>query len=184
MQESRTIPALFGAFSLGVLCLGLGACMSSPMSSPTDPPADETDLEIRHTGAIVSGSEFTCTGTWPSVNTPCGYAWTSQPATMALASSEPDAIELVIRRTPIPVDGGASTVYLKLRFDASGMVSASAAESTTIALGAPRTVETSTATAGFVDPAVTGRTPQDRNAGKFSLTFPWGSISGTYDTAQ
>jgi hypothetical protein len=180
MQKPRTIPALFGAFSLSVLSLGLGACMSSP----SDPPAGETDLEIRHTGAVVNGSEFTCTGAWPSVNTPCGYSWTSQPATQALSTSEPDAIELVFGRTPIPVDGGASTVYLKLRFATAGMVNASAREATTAALGAPRTIETSSAIAGFVDPAVMGRTPQDRNAGKFSLTFPWGSISGTYDTAQ
>src|SRR5689334_4044409 len=144
MQKPRIIPAFFGAFSLGALGLGLGACASSPSE-----PAGETDVEIRHTGAVVSGSEFTCTGTWPSVNTPCGYAWTSQPATQALATSEPDAIELVLGRTPIPVDGGASTVYLKLRFAAGGMVSASAQETTTVALGAPRTIETSSATAGF-----------------------------------
>src|SRR5262245_8103029 len=101
MQKPRTIPALFGAFSLGAL--GLGACMSSP----SDPSAGETDLEIRHTDAVVNGSQFTCTGTWPSINTPCGYSWTSQPATQALTTPEPDAIELVFGRTPIPVDGGA-----------------------------------------------------------------------------
>src|SRR6185295_15123299 len=139
MQKPRIIPAFFGAFSLGVLGLGLGACASSP----ADPSSGETDLEIRHTGAAVSGSQFACTGTWPSINTPCGYLWSSQPATQALATGAPDAIELVLGRTPIPVDGGASSVALKLRFAPEGMIGASAQETTTTALGAPRVVETS-----------------------------------------
>lgn len=182
MQKPRTIPALFGAFSLGALGLGLGACMSSPSDS-TEPPPGGNGIEMRHTEPLVVGSQFTCTGTWPSQWTPCGYPWSSQPATAAVAMDIPNAIKLVLQRRPIPVDGGASNVYLKLKFADDGTISASAQEETT-SPGAVRVVETSTATSGFVDPTVTGRTPEVRNAGKFSLTFTWGSISGTYDTAQ
>ena len=60
--------------------------------------------------------------------------------------------------------------------DASG-------QETTTSPGTLRVIETSEATSGFVDPSVMGRTPDVRNAGKFSLTFDWGTISGTYDTA-
>jgi hypothetical protein len=179
MQKPHNIPALFGAFSLGALGLGLGACMSSD----TEPPTGSDGIEIRHTEPVVTGSQFTCTGAWPSANTPCGYSWTSQAATSALAMDVPNAIELVLQRHPIPVDGGASNVYLKLKFADDGTINASAQEQTTSA-GTLRVIETSTATAGFVDPTVTGRSPEARNAGKFSLTFSWGSISGTYDTAQ
>src|SRR5262244_3184843 len=101
MQKPRIMP-FFAASSLGALGLALGAC-ATDAAKP-----GETDLEIRHTGAIVSGSQFTCTGTWPSTLTPCGYSWSSQPATAAIATSVPDSLELVLNRHPIPVDGGAS----------------------------------------------------------------------------
>lgn len=177
MENPRTVPALFAA--LGLAVLGLGACASSP----DEPPAGgQTEIEVRSTQPTVNGSTFQCTGTWPSQLTPCGYAWSSQPATLAISTSA-DSVELILERQPIPVDGGASSVYLKLKFAADGTVSASATESTTSA-GMPRIIETSNATSGFVDPAVMGRTPDVRNAGAFSLTFAWGSISGTYDTAR
>ena len=46
-----------------------------------------------------------------------------------------------------------------------------------------RSIETSEATGGWSAPFVASRTAEGRNAGQFSITFAWGSISGTYDTA-
>jgi hypothetical protein len=176
MQKPRMVPAFFAAVSLGAL--GLVGCASMP-----PPPTGSGDLEVRHTAPVVMGNAFQCSGMWPSDLTPCGYAWASQPATQAISGTSSDMVELLLHRTPIPVDGGASMVYLKLKFAGDGTTSASAEEMTTAA-GTVRVIEMSAATSGFVDPAIMGRTPDVRNAGKFSLTFPWGSISGTYDTAQ
>ena len=175
MQDLRKLHALLAVLPLA----GFGACASSPAE---EPPTGQSDLEVRHTEPVVTGNVFQCTGTWPSQLTPCGYAWASQPATAAVGTAA-DAVELILERHPIPVDGGASSVYLKLKFAADGTIGASAVETTTSA-GVPRVIETSNATSGFVDPAVMGRTPDVRNAGKFSLTFSWGSISGSYDTAH
>jgi hypothetical protein len=175
MSDLRKVHALLAV----LLLAGLGACASSP---PDDPPAEpSTDpgaIEIHHAKPAVSGNVFHCTGTWPSTWYPCG----EQPKTYVAAMTA-DAVDLTLSSLPMPIDGGASTVALKFKFDPAGTISASAVESTTLA---PRfnIWETSNATAGFVDPTVVGRSPDARNAGAFSLTFPWGSISGTYDTAQ
>jgi hypothetical protein len=176
MQDLRKIHAFVAVLPLA----GLGACASSPADE--SPPTGQSDIEVRHTAPVVNGNVFQCTGTWPSALTPCGYNWSSQPRTDAVGTTA-DAIELIFGRVPIPTDGGASTVYLKIKFAPDGTIGASAMESTT-SYGNPRVIETSNATSGFVDPAVMGRTPGVRNAGTFSLTFPWGSISGSYDTAQ
>jgi len=178
MQNPRMVHALSGAVSLATLG-ALGACAST---ADEPPPTAQTDIEVRHTEPVVSGSAFQCTGTWPSQLTPCGYSWSSEPATSAIGTSA-DSVELILQRRPIPVDGGASSVYLKLAFASDGTVGARATETTTAA-GLPRVIETSNAISGFVDPAVMGRTPDVRNAGTFSLSFAWGTISGTYDTAQ
>ena len=140
-----------------------------------------SELEIRHTGPHVSGNSFQCTGTWPSPQTPCGYAWSSQPQTLA-TSDGTAAIRLVLRRVPIPVDGGASTVYIDLSFDANGKPTAIAQESTTRPPLA-QVVESSKPISGWIDPVAMSATTDARNAGAFSLTFAWGTISGTYDTA-
>jgi hypothetical protein len=178
----QTLPTI-SVFSLGVF--GLVACANAPSgtpsSGPPDPPTGETDLEIRHSGAAVTGSSFQCTGTWPSALTPCGYAWASQPQTLAVSEGS-GKLRLVLRRSPMPVDGGASTVYIDLSFDTTGTVGATAEESTT---QPPRgvMVETSKPISGWIDPIAMSAATDARNAGKFSLTFKWGTISGTYDTA-
>jgi hypothetical protein len=35
---------------------------------------------------------------------------------------------------------------------------------------------------GWIDPVAMSAASDARNAGTFSLTFKWGTISGTYDT--
>ena len=174
----QTLPTI-SVFALGVF--GLMACASAPSSGPPDPPAGEVNLEIRHSGAAVTGSSFQCTGTWPSALTPCGYTWSSKPQTRAISEGS-GKLRLVLFRSPMPVDGGASTVFIDLRFDPSGKPTATAQESTTRPpLSAM--VETSTPISGWIDPTAMSAAPDARQAGTFSLTFEWGTISGTYDTA-
>jgi hypothetical protein len=157
----------------------LGAC-SSDMSGP-DPTNGPSAIEMRQaTGDVVNGSSFTCTGTWPSAWTPCSYDWTSTPATDAYDVSA-QLVRLNLGRHPIPVDGGASTVYIELSFAAEGHVLASAAEFTTRA-GNLQTLESSAPVSGWIAPTIVGQGAAMRNAGDFSLTFAWGSISGTYDS--
>ncbi|HEX3483151.1 MAG TPA: hypothetical protein VHT91_49410 [Kofleriaceae bacterium] len=173
----QTLPTI-SILSLGVL--GLVACATTPSSAPPDPTGD-TDIEIRHTGAAVTGSSFQCTGTWPSALTPCGYSWSSQPQTLAISEGSAK-LRLVLRRSPMPVDGGASTVFIDLMFDATGTPTAAAQESTTRApLGTG--IETSKPISGWIDPIAMSAAADARQAGTFSLTFEWGTISGTYDTA-
>jgi hypothetical protein len=43
--------------------------------------------------------------------------------------------------------------------------------------------ETSKPISGWIDPVAMSDNPAARNAGAFSLSFAWGTISGTYDTA-
>jgi hypothetical protein len=148
---------------------------------PAAPPPDQANLEIRHSGAAVAGSSFQCTGSWPSPLTPCAYSWTSQPQTLATSDGS-GLVRLVLRRVPMPVDGGASTVYIDLSFDANGKPTAIAQESTTRApLG--KVVESSKPISGWIDPTEISAATDARNVGSFSLTFEWGTISGTYDTA-
>lgn len=182
MQKLPKISVLsFGVF-------GLAACATTPSSTPPggslDPPVGDPsagDVEIRHSSAAVAGNSFQCTGTWPSPQTPCGYSWSSQPQTLAITDGS-GVVRLVLRRTPIPIDGGASTVYIDLHFDASGKPTVTAQESTTRPpVGG--VVENSKPISGWIDPVAMSATTDARNAGAFSLTFPWGTISGTYDTA-
>lgn len=178
----QTLPTI-SVFSLGVL--GLVACATTPSgapsSGPPDSPTGEVALEIRHSGAAAAGSSFQCTGAWPSPQTPCGYSWTSQPQTLAISDGA-GKVRLVLRRSPMPVDGGASTVFIDLSFDPSGTVGATAEESTTRPpLG--KMVESSKPISGWIDPVAMSAAADARQAGTFSLTFAWGTISGTYDTA-
>jgi hypothetical protein len=144
------------------------------------PPPDDFELEVRHTDPLVTGNDFQCTGTWPSSLTPCHYSWNSQPATHALGD-DADLLHVTLLRVPIPIDGGASFVHLDLRYSGGELRSATAHESTSMA-GTAREIETSVATAGWIDPS-SARVRDARNAARFSLTFTWGSISGTYDVA-
>ncbi len=168
MQKLIAISAL----SLGVL--GLIGCTTTPSTG-------QSELEVRHSGTPVIGSSFQCTGTWPSSLTPCGYAWSSQPVTQAIIDGT-GVVRLALGRSPIPIDGGASTVDIELTVGAGGLVGATAQESTSRP-GTAQVVERSDPTTGWIDPVAIGTTTGARNAGRFSLTFAWGSISGTYDTA-
>jgi hypothetical protein len=161
------------AVSLVVAALPLASACTGSSSS-------DSALEVRHTNPAVIGNQFHCTGTWPSQLTPCAYSWSSSPITDA--RDDGDIVHLTFARTPIPIDGGASLVTVDLHFAGDAVIAAKASESTTMA-GTARQVESSEAIGGWIDPMVGSSAPGARNAGAFSLTFTWGSISGTYDTA-
>ncbi|TMQ23774.1 MAG: hypothetical protein E6J90_09815 [Deltaproteobacteria bacterium] len=171
--------------SAAIGALWLTGCADAPTPpgdpSGNPPPPDKRDLDVHRTAAPVAGSAFQCTGTWPSSLTPCGYAWTSQPATSAYVDGT--VVHLSMHRTPIPVDGGASVIFVDLETNSATVVSAKAWESTTH-FGTAQPLETSRPTSGWIDPFVTGATMGTRDAGQFSLSFVWGTISGTYDTSQ
>jgi hypothetical protein len=184
MARSRTIPAFFGAVSLGALGLGIGACATTP-SEPgfiEPPPTGEPGIEIRNNGPAVHGNQFSCTGTWPRVLSPCGDPRPA-PVTLVTPSDEPDVIELLLFGWRGFDDGPDSAVLVKLRFAGGELIDASAEEQSSEAVTG-RIVETTSATSGFVDPEVAGLAPDARHAGKFWLIFPFGSFSGNYDSAQ
>jgi hypothetical protein len=136
-------------------------------------------VEVRHAKPSVVGNQFNCAGTWPSQLTPCAYSWASDPVTDA--RDDGDIVHLTFARVPIPIDGGASMVTVDLHVAGDAVIAAKASEATSMP-GTVRQIESSEAIAGWIDPTVSGSAPGARNAGAFSLTFTWGSISGTYDT--
>jgi hypothetical protein len=141
-----------------------------------------SELEIRHTHPQVTDSSFQCTGTWPSDLTPCAYTWPSQPFT-SFSSPDPGTVVLSLGRSPLPVDGGESQVSIELTIGADGQVVSATAKESTSSSPAGQITESSNATGGWVDPdVVVAGTVHGRNAGAFSLTFPFGTISGTYQT--
>jgi hypothetical protein len=167
MQKILALP-----FSLAVVA----ACADSPATG-------NGQIELRSSGSgPVTGSAFQCTGTWPSAWTPCDYPWSSKPVTSAIGD-DGALVDLSLHRSPIPVDGGATVVVLALQFGVDGPINASAQASTSRA-GTVNPITTSAAISGWVDPVDMGHTAEVRNAGRFSLTFSWGTISGTYDTAS
>lgn len=127
----------------------------------------------------VTGSEFECTGTWPSERTPCDAALESTASTSA-HSEGPGAVTLVLRR--LPSARPESMVTIDLAFGVNGELSATAGETTVGGDFLPRVIETSEAISFSIEPVTVSRTPEGRNAGRFSIIFAWGSISGTYDT--
>jgi len=163
------------SLSLSLAVSLVGACATST------PDTGTTQIEIRSGIGVVTGTAFRCTGEWPSSLTPCNFPWSSKPVTSPSGDAN-GLVDLSFTRSPIPVDGGATVVVLALQFGVEGQLGASARASTTgfDVMGPTMTAD---ARSGWVDPVITGRSADQRNAGAFSLTFDWGTISGTYDTA-
>jgi hypothetical protein len=127
----------------------------------------------------VRGNEFECTGTWPSERTPCDAPVESTASTSARSDTR-DVVTLTLRRLPSMRE--ESMVVIELAFGVKNELSATAHEVTVGGDILPRVIETSQALSLSLDPVTVSRTPEGRNAGRFSITFEWGSISGTYDT--
>jgi hypothetical protein len=129
------------------------------------------------------GSDFHCTGTWPHPWTPCDSPFPSRAATYS--STDGYFVELLLHRVvtegPVPIEGGGSVVYIDIPVGPALDALTGAREVTTDSSGTGRVIETSTATSVLLEPIVTSATG-DREAGRFSVSFAWGSIFGTYDT--
>ena len=182
MAQSRTIPAFLGAVRLGALGLAIGACATTP-EFLEPPPTGEPGIEIRHNAPAVHGNQFTCTGSWPTGWSPCSNPPKPEPVTLASVADAPGTIELLLFAWHGFDDGPETGVLVELTFAGDDLIAVSAREQSTAAVTGD-IVETTGAISGFVDPSVAGPAPDARHAGKFWLTFPFGSFSGAYDSAQ
>ena len=175
-----------GALVLGSVTLA-AACADAP-PPVTSPEPQGSPLDTRREAGTVEGSNFECTGNWPSTYTPCNYPWSTRAVTSA--SDLNGLVVLRLERNVVPndreafpTDGGGSTVFLYLDFNTpDDAVSAFGLEVTFSVRGDRRLDELSSPISGWINPLVLSRTADGRNAGKFALTFDWGAIHGSYDT--
>jgi hypothetical protein len=180
-----------GALALGSTTL-IAACVDAPAPEqvvtpqPPDLEPGGSTLDIRRDAGEVIGSDFVCTGTWPHYYTPCDYPWSTQAITLAKAFD--GLLRLTLRRDfvpndyePYPIEGGGSAVFIYLLFDAPDGALIAFARETTVTPDSG-VEEISDPIAGWINPIALSPWSDRRNAGKFSLTFSWGAIHGTYDT--
>jgi hypothetical protein len=174
-MNKRVIALAFGSATLAA------ACTDAPQGTP---------LEVRREAGTVDGSNFECTGNWPSAYTPCNYPWSTRAATFASGSDGFVTLRLGRNLVPNdhegdPVDGGGSSVFLYLNFNTPDDAVRASGVEITFSVRGDRSVDgISNPISGWISPLVQSRTAAGRNAGKFSLTFAWGAIHGTYDTAS
>ena len=162
--------------------LVLGGVVFGAACTTTPPPNPGSGITLLSpTSNPVNGSTFRCLGHWPSAMTPCESPGTSSDAATFASDDQNGVVDLGLGRTPIPIDGGNSTVHVQLQFDADGQLSVAAFEQTTQA-GDVATIETSDVVSGWLQPETIGRSASERNAGRFDLAFSWGEILGSYDT--
>lgn len=149
------------------------------------PACDTSDgsIEVRGDNPLVTGTEFTCTGQWPSSLTPCAYPWQST-ANVWLSVDGTDHLRIELGRTPIPVDGGAAGVSIELVFAHGGGVVAAFAHESTTRGGDVATIESSDAVDGWISPEITSLDPTALQRGEFAIDFGWGSIAGGYVVNQ
>jgi hypothetical protein len=148
----------------------------------TEAPSGPFEIRFGATDQV-SGSSFRCDGTWPSDWTPCSGPSPSVPWTRVDAPN-PGTIRIRLGTKTIPTDGGASAVLITIDLDDAGHVIGGAAEETSTRGGFIGPPEVSGATGGWVDPVVVSADPTARQAGAFAIYFAWGSIQGTYDSAN
>jgi hypothetical protein len=170
---------------VGTLVLGL-ATLGAACIDAHEPSPDPENSPVA--GGTVNGSKFECTGNWPSNYTPCNYPWSTEAKTTASGSDGLVTLHLGRNHVPneyegFPDCGGGSFVFIDLDFNTpDDAVRASGREVTFSPDGSLAIIETSDPVSGYILPIVLSRTPEGRNTGTFSLTFPWGAIEGSYDT--
>ncbi|HMG22365.1 MAG TPA: hypothetical protein VK607_13630 [Kofleriaceae bacterium] len=166
------------------LSLLLGSMFPACAGSDGAPDPEVTaPIELRHpTGEPVSGSAFACTDHAPDTLTPCEPYARQRAVIRVMADAERDAVELGLSRNSdwIEVDGAGATAVLALRFLEGGGLTAGARQD----IVGERGVRRSFPREGWIEPVELSSTPDRRNAGRFSLTFDWGTISGTYDSVD
>lgn len=154
--------------------IAAAACAASP-GSPSQ------DIEVRPAGGDpVTGTEFLCSEHAPAIKTPC-ETYHAQRSIIVLRTTANHAVEIRLSRNAdaIQVDGEGVTAVLGLLFGIEGEVFATAREDT-IPGEAPQRVRYPID--GWIAPVAASRTLDGRNAGRFSLTFDWGTIGGSYDS--
>ena len=166
---------------LVIIALGsvavVGACASSPGSEPAP------NIEVRRSSGVpVSGTAFSCTDHASTTLTPC-EVYPSQRSALAVRSDAQGVVDLVLSRNIswITVDGAAAAAVVSLQFLLEGEILATARQDTYTALGIPAAQYPR---GGWIEPVAASRTAEGRNAGRFSLSFDWGTVSGTYDSAD
>lgn len=159
--------------------IGTIALVAGALTACTDQSQPDFRIDVRGEGGLVAGSDFTCTGNWPSQWTPCQD---DKPATMA-SLDDLGILHLMLYSTANPDDGEGSVVYLDLTIGVAGQLDAQARETTFLMLNGSHSHETSAPTNGWIEPATITNNPMGRNSGRFSVTFQWGGISGAYDTS-
>jgi hypothetical protein len=163
------------------LILLAGAVFAAACTTTSSPAPGPGITLLAPSNDPVNGNTFRCLGHWPSAMNPCtapGGASASSATTFA-TDDQGGIVDLELSRTPIPIDGGNSTVHIQLTFDAG--LSVDAFEHTTRA-GDVATIETSEVVSGWIQPEVLSDSAAARNAGRFDLAFSWGEIVGQYDT--
>ena len=150
--------------------LGAVACSSMGASS-TEPAA----IDVRHSGSHVSGTSLQCTGNWPGSATPCTYPQ------VAAIDETAGVVDLRLGLGPAPID--VDSTWVELSFETDGTVFAVATESPPHPGNISVVLHATGALGGWVDPDAAGSTSKERSSGSLTLTFPWGTVSGTYDTA-
>ncbi len=151
-----------------------GACASSP-TGPAIP-----EIEVRSaSGAPVAGTAFTCTPA--AVRTPCDAPFGQQRSSIYVSSAAEDIVRVQLSRNSdvSVVDGPSATAVLELQFRSDQPVAVNAKQ-----VRGGWQYEEQFPRDGWIEPVVTSPTPDGRNAGRFSLTFDWGTIQGTYDSAD
>ncbi|MCE9575851.1 MAG: hypothetical protein K8W52_22060 [Deltaproteobacteria bacterium] len=140
-----------------------------------------TPLQVHRDQPDVDDTHFDCTGTWPGVANPCEAPWSAEPYALALDAGD-GAIEVWLGRAPMTVDGGETKVRIDLELDGNGAIASATAIATTTPPALLGDIETTDAIGGSITPVEVSTAPGGRNAGTFELEFPWGTISGSYDT--
>jgi hypothetical protein len=158
--------------SLASIC----ACAASPADLPT-----QHDIEVRPTSTVpVSGTAFTCTAHPASVLTPCDEFSEPRHGTSAFDVGD-GIVDLGMSRSSNAADGGEVVAHIKLTYLLEGELLAAAQQVTSYETSPPGGMSQD-ARAGWIEPVAKSVSAAGRNAGRFSLTFDWGTMSGAYDS--
>jgi hypothetical protein len=157
-----------------------GACAASSDASPPRLDPDTGVVVLPTSSEPVSGTAFTCSSHSSSVLTPCDQH--ARPHTGTDARDLGDGtVELGLARSSIEADGAVASARIALTFAPGGELTASAEQ---WFQSDHTSLERRDARTGWIEPVATSPTAAGRNAGRFSLSFDWGTVSGTYDTAD
>jgi hypothetical protein len=162
-----------GVVSILSMCVA-GACSSTSFSSI------DSELVLRpDSGAPAQGTAFACSEHDRRVLTPCDVL--SLNVTALGISVEESSVRLRLGRTSSAADGPSAAAHITLELTGE-QVSGAAARQINITGGLAGSDIEQEAIEGWIEPVATSGSPDGRNAGRFSLTFDWGTMAGSYDS--